>query len=220
MNFNVGSGCVLWGPVAGGMWPLSNRGFVSEELFQTEFSYEGRNKERSTLRGKAKCRTRGEIPNESLKKTKPEGNRRWEIEARGKQKGGNSNLPTEITWEKCSSEKKRGYDLCQRTSFHATATTGLHYSEPERGRERKIGVERKKKELLFCFTYYPLRKWPCSWSLPTHSTPPLWMEWSGEPTDLAKWEHLWIRHDLLPTEKTNRFSFTLDTDKTGIVFML
>lgn len=107
------------------------------------------------------------------RRQKTKGNRRWGVEERGKQKGGNSNLPTEITWEKCSSARRRGYDLCQRTSFHATATTGLHYSELEQGRQWKIGVKRKKNRalLLLFLRIIHWGKRPCSCSLPTRSTP-------------------------------------------------
>lgn len=151
INMNAGSGCVLWGPVAGGTGGSEQSGVSLRRAATHRVSYERADKERSEMREREKCRTRGGRPNASSKKTKTEGNRRWEIEERGKQKGGNSNLPTEITWEKCSSEKKRGYDLCQRTSFHATATTGLHYSALQRGRQRKIGVEREKKWALVLF---------------------------------------------------------------------
>lgn len=132
---------VVWGPVAGGTGHLSNQRLVSEELIQIwvlfffSFFYERADKERWKMQSK----------NESLRKPKTEGNRRWETEERGKQKGGNSNLPIEITRGKCSSEKKRGYDLCQRTSFHATATTGLHYSALQRERQRKIVGGKEKK---------------------------------------------------------------------------
>lgn len=73
--------------------------------------------------------------------------------------------------EKNAAQKRKG-DMIYAREDHFTllpppGSITQGYTEGDREKWKK----REKKRLLFCFTYYPFRKWPCSCSLLTRSTP-------------------------------------------------
>lgn len=157
------SGCVLWGPAAAGIVQLSDQGVSLRRTATDRVSYEGRNKERSTMRERRKCRTRRERPIDGSRKTKKKKKKnrvglkvrdRRERKTKGwKYQFARRNYLRKVRLRKEKRIRSMPENIISRYCHHRAPFLSAREREEEENRGGERERERKKKESS-CFVLH------------------------------------------------------------------